>query len=53
MGLSNVANMKYGLIFANPKDYYHETHRTSHFIKFNKQDADDDEKDVVDLDNYF
>ena len=26
--------MKYGLILSNPRDFYHEIHRASHFIKF-------------------
>ena len=34
IGLGLVPNMKYGLILSNPRDFYHEIHRASHFIKF-------------------
>ena len=40
IGLGVVPNMKYSLILSNPKDFYHEIHRTSHFIKFIKQDEE-------------
>jgi len=53
MGLGLVPNLKYGLILANPKEFYHEIHRPSHFIKFNRLDEDEEEKDVVDVDNLF
>lgn len=36
VGLGLVPNMKYGLILNNPKEFYNESHRASHFIKFNK-----------------
>jgi len=38
VGLGLVPSMKYSLILANPKDFYHELHRASHFIKFIKGD---------------
>ena len=50
MGISQVLNMKYGLILQIPKDFYNEIHRSSHFIKFNKQD---EEKDIIDMDDAY
>jgi pre-mRNA-processing factor 8 len=34
VGLGLNASMKYSLVLANPKEYYNENHRASHFIKF-------------------
>ncbi len=34
--------MGYSLILANPKDFYHEVHRASHFIKFVKNDNENE-----------
>ena len=36
LGLGIVPKMKYSLILSNPKEFYHEIHRPSHFIKFIK-----------------
>lgn len=35
VGLGLVPTMKYGLILNNPKEFYNEAHRASHFLKFN------------------
>lgn len=34
MGVRHDANMKYDLQLANPKEFYHEIHRPSHFLLF-------------------
>jgi pre-mRNA-processing factor 8 len=46
------ANSKYGLILANPKEFYNEIHRTSHFLKFNES-KDDKINDNADLEDFF
>jgi len=38
VGLGLNSSMKYSLILANPKEFYHEYHRASHFIKFVSND---------------
>jgi len=52
-GLGVVPNMKYGLILANPKDFYHEIHRTSHFIKFIRTEDTNEENEAADKEDYF
>ena len=34
MGVHHDPNMRYELALANPKEFYHEVHRPSHFINF-------------------
>lgn len=51
-GLGVVQNMKYGLILSTPKDFYHEIHRSSHFLSFNKMD-DEIDQDVTEVENHF
>lgn len=41
VGLGLVPSVKYSIILANPRDFYHEVHRTSHFIKFVNQEEED------------
>ena len=41
MGVKHSASMKYALKLANPKEYYHESHRPTHFLDF--ASADDQE----------
>ena len=42
--------MKYSLILGNPKEFYNENHRASHFIKFTSNEATEDEKaEIEDL----
>lgn len=43
--------MKYGLILSNPKDFYHEVHRSSHFIKFIRNE-DKDQVDEADNEDF-
>jgi pre-mRNA-processing factor 8 len=34
MGVKHSASMKYGLKLANPREFYHEIHRPTHFLEF-------------------
>jgi len=34
MGVKHNHGMNYGLVLANPKEFYHESHRPSHFMNF-------------------
>ncbi|CAD8150018.1 unnamed protein product [Paramecium pentaurelia] len=51
IGLGLVQQMKYGLILSNPKDFYHEVHRSSHFIKFIRNE-DKDQVDEADNEDF-
>ena len=33
--------MKYDLVLANPKEFYHEVHRPSHFLNFSNEENPD------------
>jgi len=37
-GINFNQNMRYKLVLDNPKDFYNEMHRTSHFLDFTHQD---------------
>jgi len=39
-GINFSENMKFGLVVDNPKDFYHEMHRTQHFLDFTREDED-------------
>ena len=45
IGIQHAHNMKYNLILSNPKPYYHEIHRPSHFLNFSKT-QEDTEKEI-------
>ena len=34
MGVRHDPNMRYEMALANPKEFYHEVHRPSHFMNF-------------------
>ena len=38
MGVRHSSNMKYELKLANPKEFYHQLHRPSHFLNFSSLD---------------
>ncbi len=40
-GVRHDANMKYDLVLSNPKEFYHEIHRPSHFLNFSTEDNPD------------
>ncbi len=50
-GINFQQQMKYQVALDNPKDYYHELHRTAHFLDFSKNDEDDME--TPDKDDFF
>lgn len=43
VGLGVVHNLKYAIIPGNPKDFYHESHRPSHFLRFIRSEDDKEE----------
>mmetsp|Transcript_13991 Transcript_13991/g.37788 ORF Transcript_13991/g.37788 Transcript_13991/m.37788 type:complete len:2349 (-) Transcript_13991:271-7317(-) len=50
MGVKHSTSMKYGLRLANPREFYHEIHRPTHFNEFaHLEDADPG----VDMENLF
>jgi len=51
MGIKHSAGMRYGLKLDTPKEFYHESHRSNHFITFAAMDADmvDQSNDREDL----
>ncbi|KAG2489374.1 hypothetical protein HYH03_012204 [Edaphochlamys debaryana] len=50
MGVKHSASMKYGLRLNNPREFYHEVHRPTHFLEFSTlEDADPG----VDVENHF
>jgi pre-mRNA-processing factor 8 len=55
VGLGQVKQMKYSLILANPKDFYHEVHRASHFIKFvkNENENENEVNEIADLEDFY
>ena len=38
LGVRHNPDMKYDLSLANPKEFYHEVHRPSHFLNFSSLD---------------
>jgi len=40
MGVRHSASMKYDLKLANPKEFYHQLHRPSHFLNFASMEGD-------------
>jgi len=50
MGVKHSATMKYGLKLANPHEFYHESHRPGHFLKFSTiDDASAEQSDREDV----
>lgn len=51
MGVNFNEHIKYNLVIDQPNDYYHESHRPSHFLDFAMQDEEDTtaEQDREDL----
>ena len=52
-GLGLVPSMKYGLVLANPKEFYHEIHRTAHFIKFIKTEEATEDGEIPDNEDLY
>ena len=40
IGIQHASTMKYSLVLANPKEFYHEIHRPSHFLSFAKSNEE-------------
>ena len=59
MGVRHEASMSYELCIANPKEFYHELHRPSHFYKFTEieeqgyLEENDEIKSLTDQENFF
>jgi len=49
MGVKHSASMKYGLKLSNPKEFYHEVHRPTHFLEFSTLEEADPGVDVENL----
>lgn len=41
VGLGVVNNIKYAIVPGNPKEFYHESHRPSHFLRFIKSEEEE------------
>ena len=50
-GINFSQNMKYTLVLDNPKDFYHEMHRTAHFLDFAREE--DMETETPDREDVF
>eukprot|EP00475_Leptophrys_vorax_P028124 TRINITY_DN40512_c0_g1_i2.p1 TRINITY_DN40512_c0_g1~~TRINITY_DN40512_c0_g1_i2.p1 ORF type:complete len:835 (-),score=203.10 TRINITY_DN40512_c0_g1_i2:50-2554(-) len=53
MGMMHSVNMKYGLRLGNPRDFYDQSHRPNHFLKFSRLDDDAMQLDQSELENNF
>jgi pre-mRNA-processing factor 8 len=51
MGVKHSSSMKYGLRLANPREFYHEVHRPTHFNEFAQLEEGGDTG--VDMENHF
>ena len=51
MGVKHSEGMSYGLQLSNPREFYHEAHRPSHFQNFGG--GDEEQGDPVDLEDHF
>ena len=47
------ANMKYELMLANPKEFYHEIHRTQHFLQFNNFEDEGTDMASADIEDMY
>jgi pre-mRNA-processing factor 8 len=48
MGAQFNNNMNYGLTLDVPKEFYHESHRTAHFMNFSTMEDSNIEADLED-----
>lgn len=51
MGVKHSSGMKYALQLSNPREFYHEMHRPTHFLEFGGISAEGD--DGADKDDNF
>lgn len=52
-GINFSEHMKFGLVIDTPKEFYHEMHRTQHFIDFSKNEEDETDEGMPDRDDNF
>lgn len=52
-GINWSENMKYSLVVDNPREFYHEMHRTQHFLDFTAKALEDEEDATPDRDDNF
>ena len=52
-GVKHSPGMQYALRLANPKEFYHESHRPTHFLEFSGADAGDGDGMEADRDDMF
>lgn len=53
-GIGHSPHVKYNLTLDNPKEFYHELHRTSHFLQFAKMYEEEEiQKSLPDFDDNF
>ena len=50
-GVKHSPGMQYALRLANPKEFYHESHRPTHFLEFSGADAADGDQMAADRDD--
>jgi len=52
IGLGIVSTLKYTIVPGTPKDFYHESHRPAHFLRFIKSE-ENEEEEKVDMEDYY
>ena len=52
IGTEHAHSMKYSLTLSNPKDFYNEIHRPSHFLNFAKASEEAETENYDREDNY-
>lgn len=53
MGIKHNTNMKYDVELGNPKEFYHEIHRPSHFLQFTSMEESEQTKNEADTEDFF
>lgn len=52
-GINFSEHMKFGLVIDTPKEFYHEMHRTQHFLDFARNEEDETDEGMPDRDDNF
>jgi len=52
-GINFSANLRYTLALNNPRDFYNEMHRPSHFLDFTRREAEEEEAEMPEKENHF
>lgn len=53
VGLGVVNNIKYAIVPGTPKEFYHESHRPSHFLRFVRSENEENEEEKADKDDLY